>query len=130
MDHILFSCTIEGREKIWDMAEKLYKMPIKNNSGVDWIVPSEALLRGLSSLKIRNNEGKYNRQATERYNMIVSETAWFLWKNRNSRVICEKETRPAQLRSKWVTDMNNRIELEYVRILKSKKEDKSESIKS
>ena len=29
MDHILFSCEIEGREKIWDMAEKLYKKPLK-----------------------------------------------------------------------------------------------------
>jgi len=29
MDHILFSCTIEGREKIWEMAEKLYELPMK-----------------------------------------------------------------------------------------------------
>jgi len=27
MDHILFSCTIEGREQIWEMAEKLYELP-------------------------------------------------------------------------------------------------------
>src|SRR5882672_4466951 len=130
MDHILFSCTIDGKEKIWDMAKKLYKMPIKSNSRVDWVVPSEALLRGISSLKIKGNYGKYNRQATERYKMIVSETAWLLSKNRNSRVICKVETQPAQLRSRWVTEMNNRIELEYVRTLKKEKEDKSESIKS
>ena len=53
--------------------------------------------------------------------MIVSETAWLLWKNRNNRVICEKENQPAQLRRRWVAEMNNKIELEYVRILKKEK---------
>ena len=89
MDHILFSCTIEGREQIWEMAEKLYELSMKKNNRLSWTVPSKALLRGLSSLKLRNTNGKYNKQATERYKLIVSETAW-LWKCRNERVICQK----------------------------------------
>ena len=80
MDHILFSCTIEGREQIWEMAEKLYELPMKESNSLSWTVPSKALLRGLSSLKLRNTNGKYNKQATERYKLIVSETAWLLWK--------------------------------------------------
>jgi len=32
--------------------------------------------------------------------------------------------------SRWVAEMNNRIKIKYVRILKSKEEDKSKSIKS
>jgi len=51
MDYILFSCTIEGRKKIWEMAEKLYKLPMKEINRLNWTVPSKALLRGLSSLK-------------------------------------------------------------------------------
>src|SRR5882724_12968935 len=71
MDHILFSCTIEGREKIWEMAEKLYELPMKEINRLSWTVPSEALLRGLSSLKLRNTNGKYNnKQATERIKLI------------------------------------------------------------
>jgi len=97
MDHIFFSCTIEGREQIWEMAEKLYELPMKANNRPSWTVPSEALLRGISSLKLRNTNGKYNKQATERYKLIVSETAWLLWKCRNERVICQKETQPSQI---------------------------------
>ena len=74
MDHIFFSCTIEGREQIWEMAEKLYKLPMKANNNLSWTVPNEALLRGLSSLKLRNINGKYNKQATERYKLIVSDS--------------------------------------------------------
>ena len=58
MDHILFSCTIEGREKIWEMAEKLYELPMKENNRLNWTVPSEAPLRRLSSLKLRNTNEK------------------------------------------------------------------------
>jgi len=46
----------------------------------------------LSSLKLRTINGKYNKQATVRYKLIVSETAWLLWKCINKRVICQKKT--------------------------------------
>ena len=63
MDHILFSCTIEGREQIWEMAEKLYELPMKANKRLSWTVPSKALLRGLCSLKLRSTiEKTTNRQ--------------------------------------------------------------------
>jgi len=55
MNHILFSCTTEGREHIWEMAEKLYELPMKTNNRLSWTVPSKALLRGFSSLKLREN---------------------------------------------------------------------------
>jgi len=29
MDHILFSSTFEGGEKIWEMAEKVYQLPVR-----------------------------------------------------------------------------------------------------
>jgi len=86
MDHILFSFTIEGREQIWEMTEKLYELPMKANNRISWTVPSEAPLRGLSSLKLRNTNAKYNKQATERYKLIVSETAWLLWKCRKGNL--------------------------------------------
>ena len=87
-------------------------------------------MRGLSSLKLRNTNGKYNKQATERYKLILSETAWLLWKCRNERVICQKKIQPSQIKGRWVAKMNNRIKIEYKKILKSKEEDKSNSIKS
>ena len=130
MDHILFSCTIEGREQIWEMAERLYELPMKIDKRLSWIAPSEALLRGLSSVKLKTTEGKYNKQATERYKLIVSETAWLLWKCRNERVICQKEIQPSQIRGSWIAEMNNRIRMEYVKIPKSKEEDETNSIRS
>ena len=44
--------------------------------------------------------------------------------------MCQKEVRPSQIKGRWVTEMNNRINIEYVRILKNKEEDKYNSIKS
>ena len=122
MDHILFSCTIEGREQIWGIAEKPYELPVKPNNMLSCTVPSKALWRGLSSLKLRNTNGKYNKQATERYKLIVSETTWLLWKCGNERVICQKEIWASQVKGRWVAEMNNRIKIEYVEILKSKEE--------
>ena len=58
MDHILFSCTIEGREQIWEMAKKLYELPMKMNKRLSWVIPGEALLRGLSSLKLKKHKRK------------------------------------------------------------------------
>ena len=110
------------------MAEKLYKLPRKKNNRISWTVPSKALLMGLSSLKLRNTNGKYNKQATERNKLIVSEMAWLLWKCRNERVICQNEIQPSQIKGRWVAKMNNRIKIEYKKILKSKEEDKSNSI--
>jgi len=122
MNDILFSCTIEGREKIWEMAEKLYKLPMKENNRLSWTVRSKSLLRGLSSLKLRNKNGKYNKQATERYKLIVSETAWLLWKCRNKRIICQKGIiQPSQIKSRWVAEMNNIIKIKYIKISKTKK---------
>jgi len=46
--------------------------------------------------------------------------AWLLWKCRNERLICQKEIQPSQIKSRWVAKMNNRIKIEYVKILKSK----------
>ena len=57
------------------MDERLYELPMKTNKKLSWIVASKALLRGLNSLKLRNTKGKYNKQATERFKLIVSETA-------------------------------------------------------
>ena len=109
--------------------KKLYELPMKANNRLSWTVPSEALLRGLSSLKLGNTNGKYNKQA-ERYKLIVSETTWLLWKCRNERVIYPKEMQPSQVKSRWVAEMNNRIKIKYIKILKSKGEDKPKSIKS
>src|SRR5882724_9845927 len=50
MDHILFSCTIGGREKIWEIAGKLYELPMKENNRLSWTIPSEVLLRGLCKI--------------------------------------------------------------------------------
>ena len=77
-----------------------------------------------------HHDRKYDKIATGRYRLIVTETAWLLWKCRNERVIGQKEIQPSQLRSRWVAEMNNRIELEYTRILKSKRIDKTNDIKS
>ena len=42
----------------------------------------------------------------------------------------QKEIQPSQLRSRWVAEMNNRIKIEYTRILENKKEDKLQGMKS
>jgi len=41
-----------------------------------------------------------------------------------------EEIQPSQIKGRWVAEMNNRIKIEYIRTLKSKKEDKSKSIKT
>jgi len=41
---------------------------------------------------------------------------------------CPKEIQPSQIKSRWVAEMNNRIKIKYVKILKNKEEDKPKSI--
>jgi len=118
MDHILFACPVPGRERLWKMAEELWERSNteKEKEKVPWIVPSTALLRGIGSAK--------KDATTSKYKMILTETAWILWKARNERTIGEKEIEAITLRTRWVTEINKRIESKYVQALKCEEKEK------
>ena len=44
LSHILFECQIEGREEIWDMAEKLWNRTTKDTEKNQWTAPSEQMI--------------------------------------------------------------------------------------
>ena len=74
LNHILFECQVEGREEIWDMAEKLWNRTTKDTEKNQWTAPSEQMIRGFGGIK--KTKRTPSTALMQKYIKIVLETAW------------------------------------------------------
>jgi hypothetical protein len=81
MDHILTKCKIPTRQRAWDLANtvwpKRHDTPIPENLG-------DIIGCGLAKFKSNNKPDKGKNRL---YRILVSETAYIIWKTRNERRI-------------------------------------------
>ncbi|KZP29259.1 hypothetical protein FIBSPDRAFT_727733, partial [Athelia psychrophila] len=112
MDHILTECTTPEVKIIWSLAEKLWrkKMPTWPKIYCAGAVMACALA------DFRTPEGDKLTGANRLYRIIVSESAWLIWKLRCRRlfdpdaakdVITERE-----IHNRWVKVINLRLDLD------------------
>ncbi|KAJ7164576.1 hypothetical protein C8R43DRAFT_1086077 [Mycena crocata] len=105
MEHILIQCEAPGQERIWELASELWKLKTGENlckPVVGQIMACGAIAKGTPS-------------TTQLFRILVSESAFLVWKLRNERVIQEKD--PASLReihNRWLKTINNRLQLDCV----------------
>ena len=116
MDHILFICEREGREEIWEEAEKLWNKTTPEIEKNKWVFPNTMLIRGLGGIK---KAGVFeSKEIMEKYIKMVLETVWVLWKMRNEAVIGEKKAGREQMKERWKKEINKLVETTYARVLK------------
>ncbi|KZP11171.1 ribonuclease H-like protein [Athelia psychrophila] len=114
MDHILLKCQEPGREIIWDLAERLWRMKM----------PGWPRLRNMGSItactmaKFKTADGKHLAGANRLYRILITESAHLIWKIRNK---CTFDPKPneeyvkptaTEIHNRWVSAINSRLALD------------------
>ncbi|KAJ7705112.1 hypothetical protein B0H16DRAFT_1827601 [Mycena metata] len=103
MEHILTKCDVPGQERVWEMASELWK--IKTDKELP--KPTMGQIMACAATK------KGSTGETRLFRILVSESAFLVWRLRNERVIQGKP--PASLReiqNRWLRTMNVRLKLD------------------
>ncbi|KAJ7735410.1 hypothetical protein DFH07DRAFT_753894, partial [Mycena maculata] len=103
LNHILTECSCPGQEIVWRAAESLWR----EKEGA-WPQVSLGTILGCRLAVFRDEKGKV-RQGTQRlYRILMSESAYLIWKLRNQHVIPQAGT-PAseeEIKNKWIFTIN------------------------
>ena len=110
--HILLFCKDSEVEKTWREIGKIWN----TSSKTKWIPPSLGIIAGIGAMTLKNSEGKYCKQTTERYKTIISQTTWMIWKARNRKIFDEKPTDFEKSMKLWKELISERILTEYTQI--------------
>ena len=111
MEHILTTCKAKAREIMWSLANDLWERrsstPLPHRLG-------DILGCGLAEFKTR---GKLDKGKNRFYRILVSETAYLIWKLRNERRIRdedrpEREASVHEIRKRWTSALNKRLTID------------------
>ncbi|KAJ7616193.1 hypothetical protein DFH06DRAFT_1013144 [Mycena polygramma] len=107
MEHIICECSSPGQAEIWALAEKLW-----SGKGLKWIKPTYGNILGCGLAEFKNTNGSINSSAARLFRIIVSESAYLIWKLRNERVI-QNQNEPittTEIHNRWVQCINDRLD--------------------
>ncbi|KAJ7890740.1 hypothetical protein B0H13DRAFT_1626199 [Mycena leptocephala] len=109
LEHILVRCGCPGQEIIWQAAETLWleKEPC-------WPPVSLGSILGCGLAEFRDEKGKIKRGTQRLYRVLMSESAYLIWKLWNDRVI-SREGEPAtedEIINKWKFSINQRLQVD------------------
>ena len=109
MDHILLKCRTGARETAWDLANTVWT---KRSQTEIPTTLGNILGCGLATFE---TGGKQDKGKGRLYRIIVSETAYLIWKLRNERRIRDNDSPPQsanKVRNRWTNTMNKRLTLD------------------
>ncbi|KDQ32355.1 hypothetical protein PLEOSDRAFT_1034309 [Pleurotus ostreatus PC15] len=109
MAHILTQCSTPGQSEIWKLAENLW-----TKKGYVWRQPWIGDILACGARTIKDEEGKIRRGDSRFWKILISESAYLIWKMRCARVI-QNDDRPvarAEVTNKWRSMMNDRLDLD------------------
>jgi ribonuclease HI len=102
MDHVLTQCDAPGQALIWELASKLWK----KKAGEE-MHPTFGEIMACGAIK------KGDAGTTRLYRILLSESAYLIWKLRNERVIGERNgASPQEITNRWTKCINVRLELD------------------
>jgi ribonuclease HI len=109
LDHILTKCRSPGQEVIWRAAETLWlrKEDI-------WPAVILGTILGCGLAVFCDDKGKIKRGTQRLYRILMSESAYLIWKLRNDRVIsCDGvPTTEEEIMNKWKFAINQRLQVD------------------
>ncbi|KAJ7763291.1 hypothetical protein B0H16DRAFT_1883688 [Mycena metata] len=106
MAHILTKCDAPGQEQIWEMASELWEL-WELKTGEELPRPTTGQIMACATTR------KKDAGTTRLFRILMSESAFLIWRLRNERVIQEKP--PASLveiHNRWLRTMNIRLKLD------------------
>jgi ribonuclease HI/exonuclease III len=125
--HIMFECASEAREAVWALAENAW-----DSSRYEWPMLTEGLVMGVGLLKAIPKLDQPTPMApmgvpggaSRLLRILISESAFVIWKIRNDLAIAKKRTSARSATAKWRYAMEDRLRTD--RLLASRdKEDRS-----
>ncbi|KAL0059957.1 hypothetical protein AAF712_013253 [Marasmius tenuissimus] len=107
--HILLECEVPGRKTVWTLAEEIWK-----KKGLPW--PTLGLGTILScGFTTFGTEERPDVGASRFYRILMSESAYLIWKMRNQRVINgEQPLSLTQIKNKWVYTLKLRYKTDLL----------------
>ncbi|KAJ7191976.1 hypothetical protein GGX14DRAFT_380572, partial [Mycena pura] len=109
LEHILVNCGSPRQEIIWEAAETLW---LERES--KWPGVSLGTVLGCGLAEFRDGGGKIDRGAQRLYRILMSESAYLIWRLRNERVI-DRDGVPAseeEIINKFKFTINQRLQMD------------------
>jgi ribonuclease HI len=106
LNHILLECRAGPRATAWKTANEVWK---KRSQTELPTTLGDILGCGLATFE---TEGKQDKGKGRLYRILVSETAYLIWKLRNERTIRDENgppQSPNEVHNKWINTMNKRL---------------------
>jgi hypothetical protein len=109
LEHILLGCTSPGRDIIWQAVESLWK----EKEG-HWPGMSLGTILGCGLAEFRDERGKHKHGTQRLYRILISESAYLIWKLRNDRVISRNGAplEEQEIINKWKFNVNQRLQVD------------------
>ncbi|KAJ3884468.1 hypothetical protein GG344DRAFT_60480 [Lentinula edodes] len=107
LEHILLECRAPGQKEIWSFAKNLWA-----KNGMSWpdLKFDIGTILGCGLADFRNRQKKREKGKSRLFRIMISESAYLIWKLRNERVIND---RPAlsklQIKNQWKWTIENRL---------------------
>ncbi|TBU36217.1 hypothetical protein BD309DRAFT_878747 [Dichomitus squalens] len=107
--HILFECQAEGRDTAWSLLKAVWCQ-----TGLQWWEPNWGSIFGAACLQARDENGVRWPHREQRWAILASETAYFIWKLRCERVIRNegRQFSKAEVTNRWYANMDRRLRLD------------------
>ncbi|KAL1739946.1 hypothetical protein HDZ31DRAFT_48483 [Schizophyllum fasciatum] len=109
MDHVLFECEATGQEMIWKLTKSVWE-----RTGREWKAPNFGLVMGAACPIFTDNDGDRLNHLERLWTIIVSCSAYLIWKLRCERVIQNenREFHEREVEARWYAEMNGRLDLD------------------
>ncbi|KAJ7195743.1 ribonuclease H-like protein [Mycena pura] len=111
LEHILIHCESPGRELVWEAARILWL-----ERETQWPEISLGTVLGCGLAEFRDAKGKVDRGRQRLYRVLISESAYLIWRLRNERVI-QNEGAPAsaeEIKNKFKFTINQRLQIDKI----------------
>jgi ribonuclease HI len=109
MEHILTKCNVPGQVLIWELASALWQ----KRTGSELIRPTVSQIIACMLISTDNDGKKLKKGQKRLKSILISESAYLIWKLRNSRTIKGKDPPSRrEIHAKWTHTLNCRLQMD------------------
>jgi ribonuclease HI len=108
MEHILLECNAPGQKLIWNLCRELWKMKFPEMPDL-----CIGLIFGCGLAEIKNSKGKKMMEANRLFKILVTESAFLIWKFRCDRLMSRKSYHSdSEIHNSWIACINKRLKID------------------
>ncbi|KAH9849471.1 hypothetical protein C2E23DRAFT_839328, partial [Lenzites betulinus] len=109
MEHILLKCEETERKETWARVERIWR-----STGREWPEITWGAIMGATAVVIRNNNKERDTDAENLWKVLITESAYGIWKMRCERVIQNegKSFTENEVENRWYGMINRRLTLD------------------